>query len=93
MSAAPAYNPKKIQVAYVGQPFEFDFNYTAPLPPALYAWYKNGKDFPGDGGRVTVDHTGISFTRILPTDAGQYTVKASIKSRVVKAISTLNGED
>ena len=78
----------------MGQPFEFDFNYAAALPPALYSWCKNGKDFSGDGlgGRVTVEYTGISFTHVLPTDAGQYSVKASVESGLVTATSTLNGE-
>lgn len=88
----PNYNTNKIQVAQTGKPFELDFGYTAPLPPSLYRLYKNGKTFSGDGGRVTVDYTGISFTRILPTDAGQYMVKASIQSAMVSAMSTLQGE-
>lgn len=87
----PHYNPKKIQYANSGKPFEFDFNYTAPLPPSLFRWYKNGKVFTGDEGRVTIEHTGISFTRVLPADAGQYTVKASIQSALVTAVSTLQG--
>lgn len=90
--ALPSYNAKKIQYARAGQPFEFDFNYTSPLPPSLFRWYKNGKVLTGDGGRVTVEHTGISFTHVLPTDAGQYMVKASIKSALVTALSTLQGE-
>ena len=80
-----------MQVAYAGEPFEFDFGYTAPKPPSLYRWLKNGKDFLGDGGRVTLDFHSICFTTVKPEDAGQYTVEAKVKSKVVTATSTLQG--
>ncbi len=94
-AAVPSYNPKKLQTAYAGRPFEFDFGYTAPLPPSLYVWYRNRKPFHGDGegGRVTVDHTGITFTTLRPSDAGQYYIRASVKSKVVIAVSTLKGRE
>lgn len=91
LAAVPNYNPKPVQNAHVGRPFELDFNYTSPLPPSLYVWYKNGKVFRGDGGRVTVDYYSISFTNINPEDVGHYTVEASVKSSVVRASSVLNG--
>lgn len=87
----PSYKPGSLQVAYVGKPFEFDFGYTSPLPPSLYTWLKNGRPFLGDGGRVTVDYYSISFTDVRPEDAGQYTVQARVKSKVVQATSTLKG--
>lgn len=52
---------------------------------------KNGKNFLGDGGRVTLDYHSICFTAIKPEDAGQYSVEARVKSDVVRATSTLNG--
>ena len=39
-----------------------------------------------------MDHTGIVFTKVEPADAGQYSVKASVKSALVTAVSTLEGE-
>lgn len=87
----PSYTTKTPQVAYVGKPFDFDFGYTAPAPPSLYKWLKNGKDFLGDGGRVTLDYYSICFTTVKPGDAGQYTVEARVESKVVKATSTLKG--
>lgn len=92
LTAKPGYNPPKIQVAYVSQPFDFDFNYTAPLPPSLYTWYKNGKFFEGDGGRVMIDHTGIAFTSVRPGDTGQYSIKAGVLGERVTVYSTLKGE-
>ena len=76
-TGAPKYSSLlKDQVAHVGEPFDFDFKYTATTPPSRYMWYKNGRPFKPDGKRVTTDHTGIIFTRILPEDAGEYMVRA-----------------
>ena len=75
-TGAPKYSSPKDQVAHIGEPFDFDFNYAAMSPPSSYAWYKNGRPFKTDGKRVTTDHTGIIFTRILQEDAGEYMVKA-----------------
>ena len=92
-TGAPRYSPKSVQVANVGQAFDFDFNYTAKSPPRTYAWYKNGRPFKPDGKRVTVDHTGIIFTRILQEDSGQYTVRASTRNAgSAEATSTLRGK-
>jgi hypothetical protein len=80
-----------VQVAYVGEPFELDLGYTPPKSPTLYRWEKNGNTFRGDGGRVTLDYQSICFTSLKIEDAGQYTVEASVKSKVVKATTTLQG--
>ena len=82
-----------MQAAYVGEPFDFDFGYTAKSPPSSCAWYKNGRPFKADGKRVTVDHTGIIFTRILHEDAGEYSVRAyTPNSGSARATSTLRGK-
>ena len=93
LAGAPRYSPEKVQVAYQGQPFDFDFGYTAKSPPSSYAWYKNGRPFKPDGKRVTVDHTGIIFTKILHGDAGQYSVRAyTPRGGSARATSTLRGK-
>ena len=77
----------------MGQPFDFDFSYTAKSPPSSYSWYKNGRLFKPDGKRVTVDHTGIIFTRIIHEDAGQYSVRAyTPRGGSARATSTLRGK-
>ena len=82
-----------VQVSHLGQPFDFDFSYTAKSPPTYYTWYKNGRPFKPDGTRVTVDHTGIIFTKILHEDAGQYSVRAyTPRGGSTKATSTLTGK-
>ena len=91
MLGAPRYSPHKVQMAYVGQPFYFDFNYTAKSPPSSCSWYKNGRPFKPDGKRVTVDHTSIIFTTVLHGDAGQYSVRAYTHGRSARATSTLRG--
>ena len=92
LAARPIYNPPKIQVAYVSEPFVFDFNYTAPFSPFFYSWCKNGNSFQGDGARITIDHTGIVFTNVKPEDAGQYSIKAGVQGEVVTIYSYLNGK-
>lgn len=69
-----------------------DFNYTASCPPFLYRYYKNGKSFEGDGGRVTMDHTGIVFTSVRQEDVGQYSIMAGVEGEIVTVYSQLNGE-
>ena len=56
-------------------------------------WYKNGRLFKTDGKRVTTDHSGIIFTRILREDAGEYMVRAYTPRTGVatQATSTLRG--
>ena len=88
----PNYSPKTIQVAIIGQPYEFDFNYTSGTPPTSFKWAKNGVPFHGDGERVTFDHAGIIFTRVLQHDAGQYQVTAKNTAGEAIAKSTLRGK-
>ena len=92
-AGAPRYSPEKVQVAYLGQPFDFDFGYTAKSPPSSYTWYKDGWPFKPDGKRVTVDHTGIIFVKTLHRDAGQYSVRAyTPHGGSARATSTLKGK-
>ena len=63
-------------MAYLGEPFDFDFNYTAKSPPSSHSWYKDGQPFRPDETRVITDHMGIIFTRIRQGDDGQYSVRA-----------------
>lgn len=90
-SAQPRYSPRQTQVAIIGEPFDFDFNFTGTLIPTSFQWKKNGQPFEGDGERVTVDHTGIMFTRVLQQDAGQYHVVARSSAGTAQAYSILKG--
>ena len=92
ITVQPSYSPKAIQVAIIGQPFEFDFNYTSATPPTDFGWTKNGVPFKGDSDRVTADHTGIIFSRVLQNDAGQYAVTASNTAGKAISKSTLKGD-
>ena len=78
-------------MAIVGQPFDFDFNFTGTLIPTSFQWTKNGQPFQGDGERVMVDHTGILFIRVLQRDAGQYRVVARSSEGTAQAYSILIG--
>ena len=91
LPAQPQYSPKKIQVAIIGQPFDFDFNFTGSTVPTLVTWRKNGRIFRGDGERVILDHTGIVFTRVLNHDAGQYQVDARSSDGRAHGYSLLKG--
>ena len=91
LPAQPQYSPKKIQVAIIGQPFDFDFNFTGSTVPTLVTWRKNGRIFRGDGKRVILDHTGIVFTRVLNQDAGQYQVDARSTDGRAHGYSLLKG--
>ena len=93
-AGAPKYSAMNEQVAYVDEPFEFDFNYIAQSPPSMYSWYKDGRPYKADGRRVMADHTGMIFTRVLREDAGKYTVQAYTPRTGVstRASSTLRGK-
>ena len=91
-AASPSYNPPAVQVAIIAHPFNLDLNYTATHPPSSFMWLKNGRPIEGDGARITLDHTGVTFSRVLQEDAGQYTVVAKNDMGKAKASSTLKGE-
>ena len=92
LSVQPNYSPKKTQVATIGQPFDFDFNFTGSTIPTSVVWRKNGRIFRGDGERVTLHHTGIMFTRVLNRDAGQYQVEARSSDGTAHGYSLLKGK-
>ena len=79
-------------MATLGSPFDFDLNYTATHPPSSFMWLKNGRPIEADGERLELDHTGVMFSRVLPEDAGQYTVVAKNDAGETRAMSTLKGK-
>lgn len=87
-AGAPKYSPEREQVAYVDEPFDFDFHYTAGSPPTMYTLYKDGRKFEADGRRVTVDHTGVIFTKVLHEDAGEYMMRAYTPRAGISAMAT-----
>ena len=87
-----SYSPKATEVAIIGHPFTFDFKFTGAASPHFYRWFKNGRVFRGVKGRVTLDHTGIKFSRVLQEDAGHYQITARIRGRDIRARSTLKGK-
>ncbi len=92
ITGTPSYSPLKLYVANAGSPFELDMNYTGRAPPSKFDWFKNGQYFRGDGERVTLSHTGIVFSRVLPGDAGQYLIRASTPNAgSTEATTTLKG--
>ena len=91
LPARPQYSPNRTQVAIIGQPFDFDFNFTGSTIPTSVQWRKNGRIFRGDGERVVLDHTGIMFTRVLHHDAGQYQVEAKSSDGTARGYSLFKG--
>ena len=91
-SALPEYKPEKVQQAYPGQAYDFDFGYSSPAPPLSFSWTKNGLPFKGIGRRVVVSHEGVLFTRVLSGDAGYYVVKATNAAGSSTASALLKGE-
>ena len=93
ITALSLYKPDKLQVAFYNEPFEFDFGYSSSIAPSSFSWTKNGQPFKELGPRVSVDHTGIIFTRVLHSDAGEYVVTARNEAGVASASATLQGKE
>ncbi len=90
--ALPIYRPKKIQVARLGESFEFDFGYSSPKPPQSYSWTKNGLPFGGIRSRILLSHEGILFATVLQEDVGDYVVTATNSAGSTSASAVLKGE-
>lgn len=92
-AALPLYRLEKDQVAHLDQSFEFDFGYSSPTPPSSFSWTKNGLPFSGFDPRVSVDHAGITFTKVFLSDAGTYLVTANNDAGSVSASAVLKGRE
>ena len=65
--------------------------YSGSQPPDSVIWMKDGLLYQGDGVRVQTTHEGITFRRVLPEDAGRYTVTAQNREGTGQAYSVLRG--
>ena len=79
------------QVGFIGQPFFLNFHFSGSKP-TTYSWYKNGLRLHATPGRVSFDHTGVTFVKLMQHDAGEYRIKASNSAGRTTASVHLRGK-